>query len=61
MKNIVKMNDKLKKIVFQALGHASMCWLPNTGSLEFDSTEAVKVGDKLIKDIEEFYGSKESN
>ena len=55
------MDDKLREIVFLALGHASMCWLPNTGSLEFDSTEAIKVGDKLIKDIEEFYGSKENN
>jgi len=55
------MDDKLKEIIFQALGHASMCWLPNTGNLEFDSTEAVKVGNKLIKDIEEFYGSKENS
>lgn len=55
------MDDKLREIVFLALGQASMCWLPNTGSLEFDSTEAVEVGNKLIKDIEEFYGSKGSN
>lgn len=33
----------------------------NSFILEFDSTEAVEVGNKLIKDIEEFYGSKESN
>lgn len=51
------MENKLKEVVYTAIGKASMCWLPNTGSLEFDGTEAIKIGDKLIKDIEDFYGS----
>ena len=47
--------ENLKEKVFQALGEASMCWLPNTGNLEFDSSKAVKIGEKLWIEIKKNY------
>ena len=46
------MKEELKSKIFQALGEVSMCWLPNTGNLEFDSTRAVEIGNKLCEEIE---------
>lgn len=34
--------------IFQALGAASMCWLPDTGSAEFDSERAAEIGASLV-------------
>lgn len=40
----------LENHVFEALGYASMCWNPRpTG--EFDSSEALKCGEQLMKHI----------
>lgn len=50
--------EKLKEKVFQALGAASMCWLPSTGNLEFDSSKAVEIGDELWKEIEKVINEK---
>lgn len=48
------MNNKvLKTQIFQAIGHASMCWSPAPKGV-FDTTEALKVGNKLYKDILKF-------
>jgi hypothetical protein len=37
----------LEEVVFQAIGHASMCWNPRPEGI-FDSAEASKVGRELI-------------
>lgn len=41
----------LQKTVFESLGTASMCWDPIPSGV-FDSTEAEKVGNKLMEAIE---------
>jgi len=46
------MDNKLKEIVFQALGKASMQWEPRPTGV-FDSTGCAKIGDKLLADIEQ--------
>ena len=50
--------EELKEKVFQALGAASMCWLPDTGDLEFDSSKAGKIGEKLWIEIEKVINEK---
>jgi hypothetical protein len=37
----------LEEIVYQAIGHASMCWNPRPEGI-FDSTEASKIGAELL-------------
>src|SRR6266851_1721416 len=44
--------DKLKEIVFQGLGEASMCW-SETPKGVFDSDRAKRVGDEIMQAIEE--------
>ena len=44
-------NDKLKTLVFEALGAASMCWNPPPGHQVFESEKAQKIGDDLIAAI----------
>ena len=44
-------NDKLKTLVFEALGAASMCWNPLPGHQVFESEKAQKIGDDLIAAI----------
>lgn len=46
------MNSKQKQLIFEALGEASMCWSQTPLGI-FDSTAASKIGDKLIKNLEE--------
>ncbi len=46
--------EKLRELIFMALGEASVCWknrdiLNEAG--EFDSTEATRIGNQLIEDI----------
>jgi len=48
----IEEEDELRSKVFQALGAASTCWIPNTGDLEFDSTRAKEIGDELMEWIE---------
>ena len=38
----------LEELVYVAIGHASMCWIPRPEGV-FDSTEASKVGAELVK------------
>ncbi len=45
--------DKLKELVFTAIGEASMCWNPLPLYEVLNSEQASKVGEKLIKDIQE--------
>lgn len=40
----------LEEVVFQALGHASMCWEPRPEGV-FDSQEASKVGNELLRTL----------
>ncbi len=44
--------DKLKEVVFQGLGEASMCW-SETPKGVFDSTNAKRIGDEIMQAIEE--------
>ena len=50
--------ENLKEKVFQALGAASVCWLPNTGNLVFDSSKAVEIGEELWKEIKKAINEK---
>ena len=43
--------EKLREQVFMALGHASMCWSEIPRGV-FDSEQACKVGNELMKAIE---------
>lgn len=52
--------SEIRSKIFMALGTASMCWVPPTGNAEFDSDEAVKVGEKLFSEIEEYYATNET-
>lgn len=38
----------LEEVIYQAIGHASMCWLPRPGGV-FDSEEASRVGAELTR------------
>jgi hypothetical protein len=40
----------LEEVVFQALGHASMCWTPRPEGV-FDDEEASKVGNELLRTL----------
>lgn len=48
----MKLNEKQKELITEAIGTASMCWNPRPGNQVFDSTEAVKVRNQLIEDLE---------
>lgn len=43
-------NEKLISLIFQALGEASMCW-SETPKGVFELNEAIRIGNKLIDDI----------
>ena len=43
-------NEKLRELVFMAIGEASMCW-SEVPSGVFESTRAKKIGDKLMEGI----------
>lgn len=43
-------NEKLRELVFMAIGEASMCWSEVPSGI-FESTRAKKIGDKLIEGI----------
>ena len=51
------MEERLKEIVYTAVGEASTCWVGGTGSLEFDSILADEVAKKLCKDIVKHFES----
>lgn len=40
----------IAELVFQALGYASLCWDPKPTGV-FDSAEATKVGDELLRTL----------
>lgn len=46
------MNEKCRELIFLALGKASMCWVPDTGNLVFNSTRCGKIGNDLIVDLD---------
>jgi len=50
----IKMEEKLKTLVYTALGEASMCWTETPIGV-FDSTQAKEIGEKLISDINSLY------
>lgn len=47
---------ELEKVVFEALGQASMCWDPRPTGV-FDSQMAVVVGDNLMREISRITGA----
>lgn len=47
---VILNDDLIKKLIFEALGEASMCWSEIPGGT-FDSKEARRIGDKLFEDI----------
>ena len=48
--------EKLKELINQSLGEASMCWKPEPTLSLFDSTKCKDIGKKLYKDIiEKFF------
>lgn len=49
---ITGLSDNLKTSIYMAIGEASMCWIPDTGSAVFDSTRAKTIADELIEKIE---------
>lgn len=51
------MEDKLKEIIYTAIGEASMCWF-ETPKGQFDEKLANDVAQRLLKNVEDFYGSK---
>ena len=49
---ITGLSDNLKTSIYMALGEASTCWIPDTGSAVFDSTRAKTIADELVEKIE---------
>lgn len=49
---ITGLSQGLKNAIYMAIGAASTCWIPNTGSAVFDSTQAKAIGDELVEKIE---------
>ena len=43
--------ERLRELVFQALGQASMCWSEIPRGV-FDSEQAIQIGNELMKAIE---------
>ena len=49
---ITGLSDNLKTSIYMAIGEASTCWIPDTGSAVFDSTRAKTTAYELIEKIE---------
>ena len=48
-------DSDLPRLVFEAVGSASMCWKGGTGDLVFDSELGTEVAEKLIADVRALY------
>ena len=46
-----KLDNKLLKLIYRALGEGSMCWDSPESAGEFHPEEAIKIGEKLKEDI----------
>lgn len=44
-------SDDLPRLIFEAIGEASMCWNPPPGSQVFATERATAVAEKLIADV----------
>jgi len=51
--NESKLDRKLLKLIYLALGEASMCWDSPESAGEFQSQEAIKIGAKLKENIKD--------
>lgn len=51
--NRFKDANTVEEVVGQAIGAGSLCWLPSTGDLEFDSAAAEEIGDAAVERIRE--------
>jgi guanyl-specific ribonuclease Sa len=43
--------DKMKELVFMAIGEASMCWEPTPSGI-FKSTKAKDIGERLVRELQ---------
>lgn len=50
----VTKKEQLESVVFQALGTASLCWIPKPAGV-FDSQTAKEVGDALVEAIRKLF------
>jgi len=48
-----EVNGRLRELIMQAVGRASMCWDNLGGSGAFDSNAAIEVGESLLFDIQQ--------
>lgn len=51
------MEKELRDKIFVALGEVSMCWSEIPKGI-FDSNDAIRIGEELIKEIEKNYNNK---
>lgn len=42
-----------RRLIYQAVGAASMCWSPRPGSQVFETERAIAVGEALYKSLQE--------
>lgn len=52
--------EEIKTAVYEAVGHASMCWNPRPGNQVFDEKEANLVAETLLSKIQEYAASQSS-
>ena len=48
-----KLDKKLSRLIFEALGAASMCWESPQSAGQFESYRATDIGNKLMNDIKD--------
>ena len=52
----IEQQEKLKEMILQSIGEASLCWEPKPEGV-FDSSKASEIGERLWLDIRNFYAS----
>jgi hypothetical protein len=56
--DIVESNDSdLPRLVFEAIGYASMCWDPKPSTQVFGTTQATECAEQLIADVRKLYAA----
>ena len=48
-----EVNERIRTLIMQAMGQASMCWENPGGAGEFDSMAAIKAGESLLYEIQQ--------
>lgn len=52
------MTEKLRHIILETMGEASMCWETPEGAGVFQTERAIEIGERLIRDIKKEYEEK---